>query len=109
MKADLIAWMDRLQVSPEDLARRAGVTVKTVYNWRTTGVPKRKEEHLRRLMQTWTSSPESIGGSFVLRPTAAQFRQWNLAALDAGQVVEDWILAALDELSEPGRGPKGKT
>lgn len=97
MKDELISWMDRLDVTPEALSERMGVSVKTVYNWRTSGVPERKEDHLRRVMASWTAGPEL--GKLILRPTDDQFRRWNLASISGTQprTMEDWAMEALDE------------
>lgn len=99
MKAELLDWMESREVSPEALSERMGVSLKTVYNWRTSGVPARKQDHLRRVMNQWDLHPDSQGQAFIVRPTPDQFREWNRAALERGELVEDWALRSLDELA----------
>lgn len=96
MKDDLIAWMERHHVRPEALAEHLRVSVKTVYNWRTSGVPKGKEALLELVMQQWKSGEEL--GRVILRPSEDQFRRWNRASITGPrpQTVEDWAMDALE-------------
>lgn len=99
MKDELAEWMDSRSVSAEALSKRLGVKMQTIYNWRSAGVPARKQDHLRRVMNQWDLHPDSQGQAFIVRPTADQFREWNRAALERGELVEDWALRSLDELA----------
>lgn len=88
------------QVRPEDLAERLGVGVQTIYNWRSAGVPERKIPHLRQVINEWDARSSGQLGALVVRPTPEEFRAWNRAALDAGQLIEDWVIQGLNELAE---------
>lgn len=77
-----------------------GVNIKTVYNWRTLGVPPRKESHLRQVMAEWDARAGSALGALLLRPTPEEFRAWNQAALEEGKLIEDWAIEGLNRLAE---------
>lgn len=104
MKSDLVAWMDARNLSAEEVGRLLGVSAQTVRNWRSQGVPKRRESHVRMLIDEWEARRASGAelGKLILRPTEEQFRRWNRASISGfqPQTIEDWAMDALECAAE---------
>ena len=93
-------WMDNAGMSLDEASTYFGVSAGTLYKWRSTpGVPESREEWVRSRMIEYLSSREitSLPNRFILEPTRDQFRAWGKAALAAGQLIDDWAAASLDE------------
>lgn len=93
-------WMDDAGIELAPAAAHFGVSTQTIYNWRSTsGVPASREEWVRSRMSDYLSSREitTLPNRFILEPTREQFRAWGKAALAAGQLIDDWAAASLDE------------
>ena len=91
-------WMDNSEVSTKDACKRFGISKQTLYNWRSSGVPEGKQAHVNYVISCWTNpTAAEIGSTLLLKPTAAQFREWNLAALEEKQLLEEWAIHGLDK------------
>ncbi len=100
-------------LSTKDVAPGLHVEEQTVRNWRSNGVPERRQPHVEKFMADWdraAKESESKPGEnlsqqpLVLHPSREQFRLWEKAAYNAGEIhLEDWAINALDQLAQaPG-------
>ena len=102
---DFFTWMANSSLSPKDIAEKTGNRSGTVANWRSEGIPKGKRFACEALMNEHLSKKvaEMQEGNAVipLKISSEQFRAWSLAAIrgETPQIVEDWAIAALDELA----------
>ncbi|MES2980763.1 MAG: hypothetical protein V4727_00490 [Verrucomicrobiota bacterium] len=97
----LIGWMKRHQLSAADAAPMFGITKQTLYNWCSNGIPETKVEYITRVTSEYDKSPAAaIGPRIVISPTEEQFRNWNRAALDEGQLIEDWAVDSLEKAAD---------
>jgi hypothetical protein len=56
---------------------------------------------VNRVKSEYEKSPASaLGPRLVISPTEEQFRTWNRAALEEGQLIEDWAMGSLDKAAE---------
>ena len=91
-------WMDSKELRAKDVAKRFGVSVQTIAHWRSKGVPERKQPHVNYVIACWSNpTAAELGSTLLLKPSASQFRAWNQAALDEGQLLEEWAIAGLDQ------------
>lgn len=91
-------WMDERKLKAPDVNKRFGVSVQTIAHWRSQGVPERKQSHVNYVISCWSNpTAAEIGSALLLKPTAAQFREWNLAALEQRQLLEEWAIEGLDK------------
>jgi hypothetical protein len=94
--------MDENHLKAPMITEHFGISEQTIHNWRSMGVPPRRQEHARRLILEWnnrkTGSP--LGARLILNPTEDEFRLWNQAALESGQLIEDWAIQGLTNLAE---------
>lgn len=102
---ELIRWMEIKGLSSADVAARLGVQPQTIRNWRSSGVPARKFDHLRQIMSEWDSHGQGRLSGLLIKPSPEELRAWNQAALEAGQLIEDWAIDGLNQLAEEA-GPK---
>ena len=90
--------MDSHKFRAADVNTRFGVSIQTIGHWRSQGVPPRKQPHVNYVIACWSNpTAAELGSTLLLKPTASQFRTWNQAALDEGQLLEEWAIAGLDE------------
>ena len=97
---DFAKWMDEAGIDLPAAAAHFGVSPQTIYNWRSTnGVPSSRDEWVTSRMQEYlaTRKTTELPNRIILEPSRSQFRTWNRAALMAGQLIDDWAAAALDE------------
>jgi hypothetical protein len=95
---DFRQWMIDKEVSTKDACKRFGISKQTLYNWRSSGVPEGKQAHVNYVISCWSNpTAAEIGSALLLKPTAAQFREWNLAALEHRQLLEEWAIDGLDK------------
>ena len=93
-------WMDSEGLKPRDLAPLLHKQIQTIFNWRSKGVPKAQwvacdavmDRHNAKKIQALPDEDPV----FVIKPTYAQFQDWNRAALDEEKLLEDWALDSLD-------------
>jgi len=97
---ELIQWMDAKGLTAAEVAARLGVQAQTIRNWRSSGVPARKFDHLRQIMAEWDAHASGRLSGLIIRPTPEELRAWNQAALDAGLLIEDWAIEGLNTLAE---------
>jgi hypothetical protein len=91
-------WMDARKLKAKDVSQRFGVSIQTIGHWRSQGVPKTKIPHVNYVISCWTNpTAAEIGSTLLLKPSSAQFREWNLAALQNRQLLEEWAIEGLDK------------
>lgn len=97
-------WMDERRLKAADVCDPLQVSMQTIHQWRSYGVPERRVPHVRKFMDGWkdpsAAEPEARiaelrAESFVMKPTEEQFDAWNRAANAEGQTVREWITATL--------------
>jgi transcriptional regulator with XRE-family HTH domain len=91
-------WMDSKKLRAKDVCKRFGVSEQTIAHWRSKGVPARKQPHVNYVIACWENpTAAELGSTLLLKPSAAQFRAWNQAALNEGQLLEQWAIEGLDQ------------
>lgn len=93
------AWMDERKLGAAEVCGLLGVSVQTIHNWRSSGVPRRRLPHVRDLMARWDALGTTPLATIVLRLGPEQFEQWSAAALASGKVLTRWAVDALDEIA----------
>lgn len=119
-KNEFKEWMDSRGLKTKDVAAELHVDEATIRNWRSQGVPPRREPHVRKYMMEWKprssdASEESreselaaLRQNLVIYPTKDQFNAWNRAAMREGKLICDWAAEGLDALAaeeEAANGP----
>lgn len=97
---DFAKWMDEAGIDLAGAAAHFGVSAQTIYNWRSTsGIPTSRTEWVKLRMREYIASQgiTELPNRIILEPTRDQFRAWGKAALSAGQLIDDWAAASLDE------------
>ena len=98
-------WMDARGITPERAADIFGKSVGTIRNWRSRGVPPSQRDWVERRMQEYSGRPLPEATSRLgLEISRTQFREWNKAALNSGQLIEDWAISVLDEAAADHKG-----
>ena len=99
------AWMDRKGLTPEAVAARFRVQKQTIHNWRSAGIPERRQAHVLAVMASWTD--EKSPSEAVLQPlnvptTAEQLTHWTNAWKNSGTDLEffPWVIAAIDRMAD---------
>lgn len=90
-------WMDGRKLGASEVCGPLGVSVQTIHNWRSAGVPRRRLPHVRHLMANWDAVQGNPLSTIVVRAEPVQFDRWNHAALAAGKLLTRWAVDALDE------------
>jgi len=91
---DFFNWVDSVGYTREQVCEKLGVNKRTISNWKSLGIPVRKVDAVKELL-----SGSMAMNVMILKPTYEQFKKWNQAALDAGQLVEDWAFSGLEEVA----------
>jgi hypothetical protein len=92
-------WMDENRLSATDLAGPLGVSVQTIHNWRSAGVPTRRQPYVRDTMARWHIISGRPMNSIVVAAGEQQFEKWSEAALATGKTLVKWATDGLDELA----------
>jgi hypothetical protein len=95
-------WADNHRVTRDQIADATGNSKQTISNWRSNGIPKGKQLGCQSLIDQHhqqTHAPQT-GNSLNFMPTHAQFKRWNQAALEKGQLIEDWAFEGLEQLAD---------
>jgi hypothetical protein len=96
-------WMDEHGLTARTVAHELNAEEQTIRNWRSQGVPKRRQPHVELFMKEWDSrqgnAPAPLGQNLVLRPSEDQWTAWEEAALAAGEKVTDWAINGLNQLA----------
>ncbi len=92
-------WMDENKLSASELAGPLGVSVQTIHNWRSAGVPPRRQPYVRDTMARWHVIASRPMNSFLITAGEKQFEQWSEAALASGKTLVRWATDGLDELA----------
>jgi hypothetical protein len=92
-------WMDENKLSASELAGPLGVSVQTIHNWRSAGVPPRRQPYVRDTMARWHVIASRPMNSFLITAGEKQFEQWSEAALASGKTLVRWATDSLDELA----------
>ncbi len=95
---DLRGWMDRMKLKGPQVAQQLGISLQTLHNWRSAGIPPRKRTQVARLMADWDKIESSLN-TLQIRASAEQFTRWNWAALNQGKLIEEWAREGLDEFA----------
>lgn len=91
-------WMDERKMTAEEASELFAKSPGTIRNWRSIGVPDSQVAWVeKRMAEHDAKQSVSLPNRIVLEPSRAQFRTWNRAALMAGQLIDDWASAALDD------------
>lgn len=94
-------WMNSENLKTPSVIARFGITEQTARHWRSKGVPESRQDFVSRTIAEWTSG-SSIGPRIQIQATDAQFRAWNLAALECEggpKLIEDWARDGLDMMA----------
>lgn len=102
---DFKEWMDQRGLTAEEVGKALDVSPQTVKNWRSVGVPERRQAHVRYFMSTWSGVPASNNAPafqpLMVHATREQFRNWESAARHEGyNHLEDWAQEGLDKLAK---------
>lgn len=99
--SNLKEWMDANNVSKKEACKRFGISMQTLYNWRSVQVPDSKQAHVNYVIACWEKpTAASLGQTLLLTPTPEQFRHWNHVANKIGLLIEDWAITGLDKYAE---------
>ena len=121
-------WMDQNRLRAEDVAGALQVSEQTIHNWRSSGVPARRQPHVQAFMDAWVDprerdrdaatgqihTPTQVPAelrldAFIMRPAEEEFDDWNRAANASGLTVREWITDTLEraarEFKRTGRLP----
>ncbi|GEM_PF-1730958 len=90
--------MERMKLKGPQVAPRLGISIQTLRNWRCSGIPPRKREHVAQLMADWDKIQSSLA-TLQIRASSEQFTRWNWAALQKGKLIEEWAREGLDEIA----------
>jgi hypothetical protein len=93
-------WMDERKLTAAEVSGPLGVSVQTVHNWRSAGVPRRRLPHVRDLMDRWDTISGQCFNSLVIRASPEQFERWNRAALAEGKTLSRWAEDVLHAWAE---------
>jgi len=92
-------WMDDNKLSASELAGPLGVSIQTIHNWRSAGVPPRRQSYVRDTMARWHVISSRPMNSILITAGEKQFEQWSEAALACGKTLVKWATEGLDELA----------
>jgi hypothetical protein len=92
-------WMDENKLAASELAGPLGVSVQTIHNWRSAGVPPRRQPYVRDTMARWHVIASRPMNSILITAGEKQFEQWSEAALVCGKTLVRWATDGLDELA----------
>jgi len=92
-------WMDENKLSASELAGPLGVSVQTIHNWRSAGVPPRRQPYVWDTMARWHVIASRPMNSILVTAGEKQFEQWSEAALACGKTLIKWATEGLDELA----------
>lgn len=92
-------WMDDNKLSASELAGPLGVSVQTIHNWRSAGVPPRRQPYVKDTMARWHVIASRPMNSILVTAGEKQFEQWSEAALACGKTLIRWATDGLDELA----------
>jgi DNA-binding transcriptional regulator YiaG len=92
-------WMDDNKLSAAELAGPLGVSVQTIHNWRSAGVPPRRKPFIKDTMARWHVISGRPMNSIVVVADQKQFEQWSEAALASGKTLVSWATEGLDEMA----------
>ncbi len=102
-------WMDENRLTAADLAGPMGVSIQTIHNWRSAGVPMRRQPYVKDTMTRWHVISGRPMNSIVVVAGEKQFEQWSEAALAAGKTLVKWASDGLDEMAAKHfKGQPGK-
>lgn len=97
----LKTWMDERKLRAADVAERLGVSQQTIHNWRSQGVPPRRQNHVRKILGEWDKTQLMDAKSPIpVRATAEQFDRWNRASMAKYQTIEEWAVDGLEKMAE---------
>lgn len=103
MQNDFVAWMDARKLGAEEVGERLGISAQTVRNWRSSGIPARRQAHAQKIMEQWDRHQRTADelDHLILRPTEKQFERWNIAAISGPKprTLKDWAMEGLDALA----------
>jgi hypothetical protein len=93
-------WMDDQKLAASDLCQDLNVSEQTIHNWRSAGVPARRQDQVRKLMAAWHLKREKpFGNSITVHITDQQFDIWNRAAMAEHKTIREWAVDGLDALA----------
>lgn len=108
------AWMDRHRMKASDVADALFVTEQAVRNWRSAGVPPRRQAQL----SDWMTSVDAAHASdpidylrtrpLVVDATFVEWTMWENAAFASGKKLTTWAREGLNKLAiDQGFGAAG--
>lgn len=95
--------MDSRNLKPSDIAAELQIEEQTLRNWRSAGVPLRRQEFVRLFMERWDEEHEirpPAKGAFTLQVDQETFDHWNELALGEGKILTQWAIDSLNALAQ---------
>jgi hypothetical protein len=105
-------WMDGRKMRAAEVADALFVTEQSVRNWRSAGIPPRRQPQVADWMaEVDAAAHGSPAGYLRVRPLIVEagleeFRSWERAALRNGQTLTEWARSGLTAMAY-GRGNVG--
>lgn len=101
LTAQFFSYFDKKEADKKTIAKELGNNVLTIGNWRSNGIPKGKRFACRALLEAIQDKKlEELRNTMIMRPSHDQHKKWNQAALDCGQLIEDWAFEGLEKLAD---------
>lgn len=98
---EFFQWVDNLKGGVKDASQMLNKSSGTVANWRSIGIPKNSIPACKMVMhEDQVSQIKQARSNLVMQPTREQFNRWNQAALNRGQILEEWAFSVLEEAAE---------
>ena len=107
LTAQFFNWFDSLGPENKEItAKSLENSISTIGKWRSRGIPKGKKFSCEKLLSDdlaqKVSDLQQANAVIPLAISQEQFRNWNKAAMKSGKegmLIEDWAIAALDQLA----------
>jgi len=98
-------WMDSHRMKASEVADAVYVTEQAVRNWRSAGVPQRRQAQLADWMASVDAAKKGEPIDYlrvrplVVEPTPAEFDAWQDAALAARKRLTEWARDGLNQMA----------
>lgn len=108
--------MDERRLKASDVCDSLHVSEQAIHNWRSQGVPPRRQPHVVKYMAEWVEPSQRVVATpeitaeaierlmqdqILIQPTPEQYERWDRASRKAAApTFRDWIINGLDELAK---------
>jgi hypothetical protein len=98
-------WMDGHQMKAADVADALFVTEQSVRNWRSAGIPPRRQPQVADWMAGVDAAAQGPSFNplrtrpFVVEADPGEFHTWEIAALREGKTLTEWARSGLTEMA----------